>query len=474
MDLIHPRVTIYITNFNYARFIDKAIQSVINQTYSNIELIVIDDGSTDNSKEVLAKYIRDENINIVFQENKGLNRTNNIALRMAQGEFIMRLDADDFLAPDAVEKMVTIFVDNPEMGLVFPDYYYVNLDNHVIGREVRHRFTDEVTLYDQPAHGACTLIRTEFLKHLGGYNEDYSCQDGYDLWLRFIALYKVGNINEPLFYYRIHPDSLSKNEKRILSTRRLIKASYVSKNFGEKKHRVFAIFPLRTLQIGEYSWPLEKVNGLPAYFFLINDYLKSSTIDKLIVTTSSPDIIRTGKELFAGNHKVAFIYRRNDFEKMGVSLNPTINLIINHPDFDIKDTDILVTCSPGYPFVGHQIIDEAVQNIQLFNADSVVSVRPDYANYYKHSGGGLVPFLDQQKFSKYERDLIYKYAGGIMVTIVRYYKRNKSMLSGRISHVAINQLESFHVETALDFEMFNVLKDTCEIYLSSNCCEFKI
>jgi CMP-N-acetylneuraminic acid synthetase len=160
---------------------------------------------------------------------------------------------------------------------------------------------------------------------------------------------------------------------------------------------------------------------------------------------------------------------------MGVSLNPTINLVINYPEFDIKDSDIMVACSPDYPFVGHQIIDEAVQNIQLFNADSVVSVRPDYANYYKHSGGGLVPVLDQQKFSKYERDLIYKYAGGIMVTIVKNYKRNKSMLSGRTSHVAINQLESFHVETTLDYEMFKVLKDTCEIYdVSSNCCEFKL
>jgi glycosyltransferase involved in cell wall biosynthesis len=471
MDLILPRVTIYITNFNYARFIDKAIQSVVSQTYSNIELIVIDDGSTDNSKEVLAKYIRDENINIVFQENKGLNRTNNIALRMAQGEYIMRLDADDFLATEAVEKMLMVFRDNQQIGLVFPDYYYINLENHIIGREVRHRFSDEVTLYDQPAHGACTLIKTEFLKHLGGYNEDYSCQDGYDLWLRFISLYKVGNINEPLFYYRIHPDSLSKNEKRILTTRRLIKASYAHKAYGEKKYKVFAIFPLRLLKIGEYTWPQENVFGLPVYFFLINDYLKSNAIDKLIVTTSNPDIIRWGKDLFAGNSRVAFVYRRNDFEKMGVSLNPTINLILNHPDFDIKDNDILVTCSPGYPFVGHQIMDEAVQNIQLFNADSVVSVRPDYANYYKHSGGGLVPFLDQQKFSKYERDLIYKYSGGIMVTIAKYYKRNKSMLSGRISHVAINQLESFHVETALDFEMFNVLKSTSEIYSSSNSYE---
>jgi glycosyltransferase involved in cell wall biosynthesis len=474
MDLSLPKVTVYITNFNYARFIDKAIQSVISQTYSNIELIVIDDGSTDNSNEVLAKYVCKDNINIVFQENKGLNRTNNIALRMAQGEFIMRLDADDFLAPDAVEKMVAVFRDNDELGLVFPDYYYVDLENHIIGREIRHRFTEEVTLFDQPAHGACTLIRTEYLKHLGGYNEDYSCQDGYDLWLRFIALYKVANINEPLFYYRIHPDSLSKNEKRILSTRRLIKASYVNKNFGEKKHSVFAIMPLRIRQIGEYYWPLEQVNGLPIYYFLINDYLKSSTINKLIVTTSSHDIITKGKSLFAENQKVAFIYRKHDFERMGVSLNPTINLVINYPEFDIKDSDIMVTCSPDYPFVGHQIIDEAVQNIQLFNADSVVSVRPDYANYYKHSGGGLVPVLDQQKFSKYERDLIYKYAGGIMVTIVKNYKRNKSMLSGRISHVAINQLESFHLETTLDYEMFKVLKDTCEIYVSSNYCEFKL
>ena len=147
----HPLVTLYITNFNYADYLEIAITSVLNQSFEDYELIIIDDGSTDNSRDILEKYYSNENISLIYQKNKGLNKTNNIALKRSRGKYIMRLDADDYLVPDALEKMVDIMDANPEFALVFPDYYLIDEKNNIIGQVKRHDFTTGVTLFDLPA-----------------------------------------------------------------------------------------------------------------------------------------------------------------------------------------------------------------------------------------------------------------------------------------------------------------------------------
>src|SRR6476469_7183143 len=190
-----PLVTVYITNYNYGRFIKQAIESVLNQTFENIELCIIDDGSTDDSKSIIEEYSTLNNVQIIYQRNKGLNISNNIALRIANGKYIMRLDADDFLVPSAIEEMVNVLEADTAVALVFPDYYLIDENNKRIGQVRRFNFKEEVTLPDLPAHGACTMIRKELLLELGGYDEQFSCQDGYDLWIKFITKYKVENIN---------------------------------------------------------------------------------------------------------------------------------------------------------------------------------------------------------------------------------------------------------------------------------------
>ena len=109
-DAHSPLVTVYITNHNYGRYIEQAIQSVLRQTQRDFELIIIDDGSTDNSREVIERYAEHRQVVTIFQQNKGLNVTNNIALRAARGKYVMRLDADDYLddhALGAVERLLT-------------------------------------------------------------------------------------------------------------------------------------------------------------------------------------------------------------------------------------------------------------------------------------------------------------------------------------------------------------------------------
>ncbi|ODS33741.1 MAG: glycosyltransferase family 2 [Candidatus Scalindua rubra] len=224
-----PKVTVYIPTHNYDRYIDKAIQSVLKQTMTDWELIVIDDGSTDNTIETISKYKTHPKIRIIEQDNKGLNVTNNIALRLSNGKYIMRLDADDYLDENILLVLSNILDEKPDIGLVYPDYYHVDEEGEIVEIVRRKKIEEEVELLDLPAHGACTIIRKECLLDLKGYEEEFSCQDGYDLWLRFIKRYKPYNVNIPLFYYRQHPKSLTRQQEGILDTRKKIKEKYVNK-----------------------------------------------------------------------------------------------------------------------------------------------------------------------------------------------------------------------------------------------------
>ena len=95
-------VTVYLVCYNYGEYVQQSIESVLSQTYKDFELIIIDDGSTDNSREIIGQYFEYPNVRVIFQENKGLIATNNVAIRAAKGKYIMRLDADDYLDESAL------------------------------------------------------------------------------------------------------------------------------------------------------------------------------------------------------------------------------------------------------------------------------------------------------------------------------------------------------------------------------------
>ena len=196
------KITLYICAYNYARYLEKAVESVLKQTMNDWELIIINDGSTDHTGKILSQYSSNPKIRIIEQENKGLNVGNNIALRLANGDYIMRLDADDYLDENILIVLSNILDTHPDVGLVYPDYYEIDEEGKIIHQVRRKKIGDEVELLDLPAHGACTLFRKEVLMQLGGYSELFSCQDGYELWLRFIQKFEPYNVNIPLFYYR--------------------------------------------------------------------------------------------------------------------------------------------------------------------------------------------------------------------------------------------------------------------------------
>ena len=442
-----PLISVYITNYNYARFLKKAIDSVLSQSCHDYELLIIDDGSTDDSKNIIEGYASNPKIKIIYQHNKGLNVTNNIAIRAASGKYIIRLDADDYLVSNALEQMSGKLEANPELGMIFPNYYYIDEKDQVIGEEVRHDFdNNKVSLLDQPAHGACTMIRTDFLNEIGGYDESFNCQDGYELWIKFTQRYKVTNLKEPLFYYRKHGANLTSNEEMILQTRAKINQKYINKL--QTNNNTLAIIPIRG---GDKDLAFQTINGVNILTAKINMLLKSTYVEKIIV--SSPDS-RIEKYItpYKTKKNVLFHFRNETEARINDNLNATIFDISNKFANKLANITIITL---EYPLIRQEHIDDAINTMALFGTDSIVSVRPDNAIFYQHHGDGLHPILNRDKFTKLEREALFKQLGGITAVRKVAFDESKQMLCGKVGHVVIDQKAGLGLFSNIDVEIIS-------------------
>lgn len=452
MNSNNPLVTVYITNYNYERFIRQSIDSVLAQTMQDLELIIIDDGSSDGSRSIIEDYRHQQGITIIYQQNKGLNITNNVAMRVAKGKYLMRLDADDYLVPEALAQMVAPLEEDDALGLVFPDYYYVDAQGAITGEERRHNFEKEVSLYDQPAHGACTIIRLSFLKKIGGYNESFTCQDGYDLWLKFILHYSVKNVNAPLFYYRRHGANLTTNEERILETRRAIKRTFLDLKSIEQS--CIAVIPVRNSKIKQTSIPLYEYQGETLLSFKVSALVQARSIAKVYIISEDSEILQYAKEAFASQEQVEVLERPERLAGPNQTLGATVKLATEVADEEGMEYQYVMTAAVDYPFVDSDIFDDAVNTIGLFDSDSVLSVRPDNKAYYRHTGHSLSAILDQEKFTRLEREALYRAAAGIMVSTRESFQKHGKINAGKMSHVVVDEQSAFGLFSDFDFKIF--------------------
>jgi CMP-N-acetylneuraminic acid synthetase len=301
------------------------------------------------------------------------------------------------------------------------------------------------------------MIRLEFLKALGGYNESFTCQDGYDLWIKFISHHKVANINEPLFSYRRHNNNLTNNEHKILSTRKKIKETYVRENL--KTPNTIAIIPVRDTIIGDVNWPLFKINGKTIIQNKIDECLKSEKLNYILVSVASEVVYEHIKDLYNHEPKLIILERPKSLAALNVSLSQTI---FNSLEFLHKkgfDTEAVMTISLEYPFLTYDVIDEMINTLVIFKSDAVLSVRPDNRSYYQHTGHSLKPILDQEKYTRLEREALYRGAGGLVLSTVKNLKKNGRLLSGSISHVVVDEFCTIEVNSKSSLEIFKLISE---------------
>ena len=148
-------ISIYITNYNYGRYIDQAIKSVLKQTYKKTELIIIDDDSKDNSKKILKKYEGNNRVLIINnKKNLGLIKSSKIAIKATRGHFFLRLDADDYLHPNALSNMIKIIKKKRDTALIFPNYYIFKNNSKKL-KLMKYKNKTNYGINDTVAHGAC-------------------------------------------------------------------------------------------------------------------------------------------------------------------------------------------------------------------------------------------------------------------------------------------------------------------------------
>ena len=438
-----PLVTVYITSYNYDRFIKESIDSVIKQKFRDFEVIIIDDGSTDNSKQIIEQYRNHPKVTIIYQENKGLNITNNIAIKLAKGKYIMRLDADDYLNENALTVMSQKLNCDDSLALVFPDYYLIDVSGNIVTEEKRHDFKN-VTMYDQPAHGACTMIRKDVLIELEGYSEEFTRQDGYELWIKVIKNKKVANIDLALFYYRQHGNNLTSNKEKLYNTRYEIVKKH-TQELDIKSMNHIAIIPLR--DDDDDSMALKKFADTTLLDITIKSLLLSENIKKIIITTPNEKII----SYLENKYKDTVIIDKRPIElaRVNTHMDDTVKYVVSQ--YNLDDIDSISIVNYEHPLRKNFYIDNAINTLYLFDADSIISVSQENSNFYTHKGNGLEPFITNSEL-RLERDFIYKEAGGLHVVKANSFKQNGKMLGARTTHIVLDEKSAKSIGTVEDFD----------------------
>ncbi len=237
---INPKVSVVIPTYNRAHLIGRAIESVLNQTYQDFELIIIDDCSIDNTDDVIKEFQKKDNriIYLKHDKNKGGSAARNTGIKTSRGEYIAFLDSDDEWLPEKLEKQINVFKKlSDNIGLVYSGYYEVLEQNGEVLSKIIPIFKGDIykNILKSNILGSPTpLIRKICFEKAGLFDETLlSCQD-WDLWIRIAKYYKFDFLKETLAKYYIHGNQISTNiNNKILSREIILKKYYLDllKNF---------------------------------------------------------------------------------------------------------------------------------------------------------------------------------------------------------------------------------------------------
>jgi glycosyltransferase involved in cell wall biosynthesis len=224
MPKIYPEslISIIIPCYNYAHYLEDSINNLQKQTYQNWEAIIVDDGSTDNTKEVASNYVlKDKRIKYVYQLNAGLSAARITGLKEAAGFFIQFLDADDLLGVEKFEREMKIFQENPNIGIVYSDYLLTDVKLDKYWKDVRsfnvllnNSFLEFVKYWENglmiPIH--CFLYRKTYFEVYGSFDTNLRMKEDWDLHLKF-SFHKISFLYHDYVgaIYRIHNKSLARN-----------------------------------------------------------------------------------------------------------------------------------------------------------------------------------------------------------------------------------------------------------------------
>ena len=200
-----PKVSVLMSVYNGELHLREAIESIFSQTFGNFEFVIINDGSTDTSQELIDSF-SDSRLVVIKQENMGVTKSLNKGLKIARGEYIARQDADDISLSDRLEKQVAYMDAHSEIAVLGGAAIAISNSGQVCGCMQRPESHEELVsrIYkENPFIHPTVMYRREFIEALGGYAEDFLRAQDYDLWLRGYRFWQFHNLQEPLIRYRL-------------------------------------------------------------------------------------------------------------------------------------------------------------------------------------------------------------------------------------------------------------------------------
>lgn len=220
------KVTVALIAYNHEKYIKDALDSIVNQSYKNIQFIVINDYSTDNTNEIILEYQKKYQFDYINnEENKGLCYNLNKAIDLAAGKYIALCASDDYWAEDKIEKQVSFYEKNPDLGFIYGRYHLVDNNNNITGTDNTKPLSGNIfdSLLIENTIGAVTvMVKKDVYEKVGKYNPELQIEDYY-MWLKITNKFQVAYMNEFLAYYRQHENNFSKktvtmirNEEKII------------------------------------------------------------------------------------------------------------------------------------------------------------------------------------------------------------------------------------------------------------------
>jgi len=246
------RVSICIPTYNRKNYLKETLASVFAQTYKDHEVVVLDDGSTDGTGEMIKKAAY-PNLRYYWQENAGLSAARNKLIDLSQAEFITFIDSDDLLMPDAVERMIKVMEAEGGDSIVYGPYLRIDENGNVFGKCERKLYSGFITtqLFENIlVHSCGSMFPRRILQEAGGFDESLKVSMDYDLWLRLSLKYRFVAIREPTFKRRRHCTNLSAaSAENVMTELRILERFYYERG---GKNIISEKIAARRLSRGQY------------------------------------------------------------------------------------------------------------------------------------------------------------------------------------------------------------------------------
>ena len=438
-----PLISIYITSHNYGKYIEDAIMSAINQSYPKKQIIIYDDCSHDNSREIISKYENHEDIDVFFgDEIKGLRGASNFCIKMAKGEFVIRLDADDKLHENFLELAVKEINSDQEIEYIFSNYFYVDEHNKLIGVELLPKLNDRYEATSFPPHGACCIVKKSIYENHGYYDESLTRQDGHELWMKII-LQKINyaHIDLPLFYYRKHGESLSSNKQYLYRDRSEIKNKL---NLRDKTRNICFI-PIRKDIFERFDPIRTKILSN-----LIKEVKNSGRFERIVISTDSDQIIE-----YLSAEKDINLHDRRTISKSGkTEVNDAIIDFVTTMAPSKDNYDYFLIMNLTNIRINHIHIIEAINSMSIYELDSLVSVYKEESVLYQMSELGMSPInYDNQFKLRKERDAVFVHNGAVKVFKMKYLL-NDDPYGEKIGHIEMTREDSVFIKNQYEADIY--------------------